>query len=104
MGVCCLPFLYCPPSPRALAAGFGSLYGQPVGVVANNGIIFGECAQKGAHFVQLCAQRGIPLIFLHNVSGGRCAAEGVRDLGQSVQAPPVLQHCASHTCLIVCWG
>jgi hypothetical protein len=45
-------------------AGFGTLYGQPVGVVANNGVLFSEAALKGAHFIQLCGQRKIPLLFL----------------------------------------
>ena len=52
-----------------LVTGFAELYGYPVGVVANNGILFGESAQKGAHFIELCAQRGIPLIFLQNITG-----------------------------------
>ncbi len=52
-----------------LVTGFAALHGYPVGLVANNGILFGESAQKGAHFVQLCAQRGIPLIFLQNITG-----------------------------------
>jgi hypothetical protein len=47
-----------------LSSGFGKLYGRTVGVVANNGVMFSECALKGSHFVQLCSQRGIPLIFL----------------------------------------
>ena len=52
-----------------LVCGFAHLHGYPVGLVANNGILFAESALKGAHFVQLCAQRGIPLIFLQNISG-----------------------------------
>ncbi|MCK0509002.1 carboxyl transferase domain-containing protein [Aromatoleum anaerobium] len=52
-----------------LVTGFAQLYGYPVGIVANNGILFGESAQKGAHFVELCAQRRIPLIFLQNITG-----------------------------------
>ena len=52
-----------------LVTGFGKLYGRTVGIVANNGILFSEAALKGAHFVQLCAQRGIPLVFLQNISG-----------------------------------
>ena len=52
-----------------LIAGFAQLYGYPVGVVANNGILFGESAQKGAHFIELCGQRGIPLLFLQNITG-----------------------------------
>jgi len=52
-----------------LVTGFAHLYGYPVGIVANNGILFSESAQKGAHFIELCAQRGIPLIFLQNITG-----------------------------------
>ena len=52
-----------------LVTGFAQLYGMPVGIVANNGILFGESAQKGAHFIELCAQRGIPLVFLQNITG-----------------------------------
>ena len=52
-----------------LVCGFAHLYGYPVGIVANNGILFSESAQKGAHFVELCSQRGIPLIFLQNITG-----------------------------------
>ena len=52
-----------------LVCGFARLYGYPVGIVANNGILFSESALKGAHFIELCAQRGIPLIFLQNITG-----------------------------------
>ncbi len=52
-----------------LVTGFARLHGMPVGIVANNGILFGESAQKGAHFIQLCAQRGVPLVFLQNITG-----------------------------------
>ncbi|MBY0431189.1 MAG: methylcrotonoyl-CoA carboxylase [Rhodospirillales bacterium] len=52
-----------------LICGFGHLYGYPVGIVANNGILFSESAQKGAHFIELCSQRGIPLVFLQNITG-----------------------------------
>jgi len=52
-----------------LVTGFAHVYGHPVGIVANNGILFSESAQKGAHFIQLCAQRGIPLLFLQNITG-----------------------------------
>lgn len=48
----------------SLITGFGHLYGYPVGIVANNGVLFSESSQKGAHFVQLCSQRKIPLLFL----------------------------------------
>ena len=52
-----------------LVTGFARIWGYPVGIVANNGILFGESAQKGAHFIELCGQRGIPLVFLQNITG-----------------------------------
>ncbi len=52
-----------------LVTGFARIWGYPVGIVANNGILFSESAQKGAHFIELCAQRGIPLLFLQNITG-----------------------------------
>ncbi len=52
-----------------LVTGFAYIFGYPVGIVANNGILFSESAQKGAHFIELCAQRGIPLVFLQNITG-----------------------------------
>ncbi len=52
-----------------LVCGFAHVWGYPVGIVANNGILFSESALKGAHFVELCAQRGIPLVFLQNITG-----------------------------------
>ncbi|HRN76972.1 carboxyl transferase domain-containing protein, partial [Ottowia sp.] len=52
-----------------LVCGFAHIEGMPVGIVANNGILFGESAQKGAHFIELCCQRKIPLVFLQNITG-----------------------------------
>jgi 3-methylcrotonyl-CoA carboxylase beta subunit len=52
-----------------LITGFASLYGMPVGIIANNGILFSESAQKGAHFIELCTQRNIPLLFIQNITG-----------------------------------
>jgi 3-methylcrotonyl-CoA carboxylase beta subunit len=52
-----------------LVTGFARLHGHPVGIVANNGVLFRESALKGAHFVELCDQRGIPLVFLQNITG-----------------------------------
>jgi 3-methylcrotonyl-CoA carboxylase beta subunit len=52
-----------------LICGFAHIWGYPVGIVANNGILFSESALKGAHFIELCSQRGIPLVFLQNISG-----------------------------------
>jgi 3-methylcrotonyl-CoA carboxylase beta subunit len=52
-----------------LVCGFAEIEGMPVGIVANNGILFSESAQKGAHFIELCGQRKIPLVFLQNITG-----------------------------------
>jgi 3-methylcrotonyl-CoA carboxylase beta subunit len=52
-----------------LVTGFAHIEGMPVGIVANNGILFGESAQKGAHFIELCCQRKVPLVFLQNITG-----------------------------------
>ncbi|HKY64643.1 MAG TPA: carboxyl transferase domain-containing protein [bacterium] len=52
-----------------LVCGFGRIHGMPIGIVANNGILFSESAQKAAHFVELCAQRKVPLLFLQNITG-----------------------------------
>jgi len=52
-----------------LVTGFAHIDGYPVGIVANNGILFSESALKGAHFIELCCQRGIPLVFLQNITG-----------------------------------
>ncbi len=52
-----------------LVTGFARIWGMPIGIIANNGILFSESAQKGAHFIELCCQRNIPLLFLQNISG-----------------------------------
>lgn len=52
-----------------LVCGFARLYGYPIGIIANNGILFSESAQKGSHFIELCCQRKIPLVFLQNITG-----------------------------------
>jgi 3-methylcrotonyl-CoA carboxylase beta subunit len=54
---------------RTLVCGYARLHGYPVGILANNGILFSESALKGAHFIQLCNRRGIPLVFLQNITG-----------------------------------
>ncbi|MCA8893797.1 MAG: acyl-CoA carboxylase subunit beta, partial [Amphiplicatus sp.] len=62
-----------------LVTGFAHIHGNPVGILANNGILFSESAQKGAHFIELCCQRGVPLVFLQNITGfmvGRSAEAG----------------------------
>lgn len=68
-----------------LVTGFAHIEGLPVGIVANNGVLFSESAMKGAHFIELCCQRGVPLVFLQNITGfmvGRKAeAEGIAKHG-----------------------
>jgi len=68
-----------------LVCGFAHLHGIPVGIVANNGVLFSESALKGAHFIQLCSQRRIPLVFLQNITGfmvgQRYEAEGIAKHG-----------------------
>ncbi len=54
---------------KTLVTGFAHIHGMPVGIVANNGILFPESALKGAHFIELCNQRNIPLVFLQNITG-----------------------------------
>ena len=61
--------------------GFAHIWGYPVGIIANNGILFSESSLKGAHFIELCCQRNIPLVFLQNISGfmvgGKYEAGGI---------------------------
>jgi len=68
-----------------LVCGFAHIWGMPVAILANNGVLFSESAQKGAHFIELACQRGIPLLFLQNISGfmvgGRYEAEGIAKHG-----------------------
>lgn len=77
-----------------LVTGFARLYGYPVGIVANNGILFSESAQKGAHFVELCAQRKIPLIFLQNITGFM--------VGQQYEADGIAKHGAKMVNAVAC--
>jgi 3-methylcrotonyl-CoA carboxylase beta subunit len=79
-----------------LVTGFAHLFGIPVGILANNGILFSESALKGAHFVELCAQRGVPLLFLQNITGfmvGRKYENGgiAKDGAKLVQAVATAQ-------------
>jgi 3-methylcrotonyl-CoA carboxylase beta subunit len=79
-----------------LICGFGHLYGVPVGVLANNGVLFPESARKGAHFVMICTQQRLPLIFFQNITGfivGRQAEQGgvARDGAKMVAAVAVAQ-------------
>ena len=68
-----------------LVCGFAHIWGVPVAILANNGVLFSESAQKGAHFIELACQRGIPLLFLQNISGfmvgGKYEAEGIAKHG-----------------------
>ena len=52
-----------------LVTGFARVHGYPVGIIGNNGVLFSESAMKGTHFIQLCCQRNIPLVFLQNITG-----------------------------------
>ncbi|WP_068546867.1 carboxyl transferase domain-containing protein [Thalassotalea crassostreae] len=77
-----------------LVCGFARIYGYPVGIVANNGILFGESAQKGAHFIELCAQRKIPLVFLQNITGFM--------VGQQYEAGGIAKHGAKMVNAVAC--
>jgi len=78
----------------SLVCGFAHICGYPVGVVANNGILFGESAQKGAHFVELCAQRKIPLVFLQNITGFM--------VGRKYEAEGIARHGAKLVTAVAC--
>ena len=67
-----------------LVTGFAHIEGMPVGIVANNGVLFGESAMKGAHFIELCCQRRIPLVFLQNITGFM--------VGKKVEAEGIAKH------------
>ncbi|MBL1098020.1 carboxyl transferase domain-containing protein [Streptomyces coffeae] len=77
-----------------LVTGFARIMGHPVGIVANNGILFSESAQKGAHFIELCDQRGIPLVFLQNISGFM--------VGRSYEAGGIAKHGAKMVTAVAC--
>ncbi|MCH2057381.1 MAG: methylcrotonoyl-CoA carboxylase [Thalassotalea sp.] len=77
-----------------LVCGFARILGYPVGIVANNGILFGESAQKGAHFIELCSQRKIPLVFLQNITGFM--------VGQQYEAGGIAKHGAKMVTAVAC--
>jgi 3-methylcrotonyl-CoA carboxylase beta subunit len=77
-----------------LVTGFARIYGHPVGLVANNGILFGESALKGAHFIELCDQRRIPLVFLQNISGFM--------VGRQYEAAGIAKHGAKMVTAVAC--
>jgi 3-methylcrotonyl-CoA carboxylase beta subunit len=70
---------------KTIVCGFAHLHGIPIGIIANNGILFSESALKATHFIELCCQRGIPLVFLQNITGfmvgGKVEAEGIAKHG-----------------------
>ncbi|WP_317928889.1 carboxyl transferase domain-containing protein [Halioxenophilus sp. WMMB6] len=77
-----------------LITGFARIFGYPVGIVANNGILFGESAQKGAHFIELCAQRKIPLVFLQNITGFM--------VGKQYESSGIAKHGAKMVTAVAC--
>jgi 3-methylcrotonyl-CoA carboxylase beta subunit len=77
-----------------LVCGFARLYGYPIGILANNGILFAESAQKGAHFIELCAQRKIPLLFLQNITGFM--------VGKQYEASGIAKHGAKMVAAVAC--
>lgn len=77
-----------------LVCGFARLMGYPIGIVANNGILFSESAQKGAHFIELCAQRKIPLVFLQNITGFM--------VGKQYEAGGIAKHGAKMVMAVAC--
>ncbi|WP_369809184.1 carboxyl transferase domain-containing protein [Oceanicoccus sp. KOV_DT_Chl] len=77
-----------------LVCGFAHIFGYPVGIIGNNGILFSESAQKGAHFIELCAQRKIPLIFLQNITGFM--------VGQQYEAGGIAKHGAKMVTAVAC--
>src|SRR5246500_4540675 len=77
-----------------LVTGFARIYGHPVGIVANNGILFSESALKGAHFVELCDQRQVPLVFLQNITGFM--------VGRQYEAGGIAKHGAKMVTAVAC--
>jgi len=77
-----------------LVCGFAHIWGYPVGIVANNGILFSESSLKAAHFVELCAQRGIPLVFLQNITGFM--------VGRQYEAGGIAKHGAKMVTAVSC--
>jgi 3-methylcrotonyl-CoA carboxylase beta subunit len=77
-----------------LVTGFAHVWGHPIGVVANHGVLFGESALKGAHFIELCDQRGIPLVFLQNITGFM--------VGREYEAAGIIKHGAKMVTAVAC--
>jgi len=79
---------------ETLVCGFAHIHGYPVGIIANNGILFAESAVKGAHFVELCSQRKIPLVFLQNITGFM--------VGKQYEAEGIARHGAKMVHAVAC--
>jgi len=77
-----------------LVCGFARIHGYPVGIVANNGVLFSESAQKGAHFIELCGQRKIPLLFLQNITGFM--------VGKQYESTGIAKHGAKMVTAVAC--
>ncbi|XP_054712695.1 methylcrotonoyl-CoA carboxylase beta chain, mitochondrial-like [Uloborus diversus] len=77
-----------------LVTGFGRLYGYPVGIIGNNGVLFSESALKGTHFIELCCKRKIPLIFLQNITGFM--------VGREAEAGGIAKHGAKMVTAVAC--
>ena len=77
-----------------LVCGFGRLYGYPVGIIGNNGVLFAESALKGTHFIELCTQRNIPLLFLQNITGFM--------VGREAEAGGIAKHGAKLVTAVAC--
>ncbi|NIH78760.1 carboxyl transferase domain-containing protein [Amycolatopsis viridis] len=77
-----------------LVTGFAHIHGHPVGIIANNGVLFAESAMKGAHFIELCDQRSIPLVFLQNISGFM--------VGKAYEAGGIAKHGAKMVTAVAC--
>jgi len=77
-----------------LVTGFARIYGHPVGIIANNGILFSESALKGAHFIELCDQRRVPLVFLQNITGFM--------VGRQYEAGGIAKHGAKMVTAVAC--
>ncbi|CAH8438913.1 unnamed protein product [Dicrocoelium dendriticum] len=79
---------------ETLVCGFSRLWGFPVGILGNNGVLFGDSALKGAHFIQLCCQRNIPLVFLQNITGFM--------IGRDAEAAGIAKHGAKLVTAVAC--
>ncbi|QCQ93952.1 carboxyl transferase domain-containing protein [Rhodococcus sp. SGAir0479] len=79
---------------KTLVTGFARIHGHPVGIVANNGVLFAESAMKGAHFIELCDKRSIPLLFLQNITGFM--------VGREYEAGGIAKHGAKMVTAVAC--